>query len=77
VSNVAKHSRATGADVHLAAGGGQAVLTVTDDGIGPGEATANGHGRVNMRARARDLGGTFDLAPGPAGGTVLTWRVPI
>jgi hypothetical protein len=31
----------------------------------------------DMAARAADLGGPFDLAPGPAGGTVLTWRVPI
>jgi signal transduction histidine kinase len=30
-----------------------------------------------MAARAADLGGTFSLDPGAAGGTALTWRVPI
>jgi signal transduction histidine kinase len=77
LSNVAKHAHAQTARVHLAVGGGEAALTVTDDGVGPGEATATGHGRANMAARAADLGGTFDLSAGPTGGTVLTWRVPI
>jgi signal transduction histidine kinase len=77
LSNVAKHAHAGTARVYLAVGRGEAVLTVTDDGVGPGEATATGHGRANMAARAADLGGSFDLAAGPAGGTVLTWRVPL
>jgi len=77
LSNVAKHAHAGAARVRLAVGRGEAVLTVTDDGVGPGEATATGHGRANMAARAADLGGSFELAAGPAGGTVLTWRVPL
>jgi signal transduction histidine kinase len=76
LSNVAKHAHATSAQVHLVVGKGNAVLTVTDNGVGPGEATTNGHGRANMAARAADLGGTFDLVPGPDNGAVLTWRVP-
>jgi signal transduction histidine kinase len=77
LSNVAKHAHASLVRVHLAVGGGQAALTVTDDGIGPGEATAAGHGRANMAARAADLAGSFDITAGPGGGTVLTWQVPI
>jgi signal transduction histidine kinase len=77
LSNAAKHGHAHTVRVHLAVGRGEIVLTVTDDGVGPGEATATGHGRANMAARAADLGGSFDLRPGPAGGTVLTWRVPL
>jgi len=77
LSNVAKHAHASGARVHLAAGGGEVALIVTDNGVGPGGASDSGHGRANMAARAADLGGTFDLAAGPDGGTVLTWRVPI
>jgi signal transduction histidine kinase len=77
LSNVAKHAHARTARVHLVVGGGQAVLTVADDGVGPGDATATGHGRANMAARAADLGGTFSLESGAAGGTALTWRAPI
>ena len=61
----------------LAGGRAGVLLAAPDDGIGPGEATASGPGRANMAARAADLGCSFDLTAGPAGGTVLTWRVPL
>jgi len=78
LSNVAKHAHASSARVGVAVGGGDVVLTVTDDGVGPGLATGfSGHGRRNMIARAADLGGTADIAPGPSGGTLVTWRVPV
>jgi signal transduction histidine kinase len=77
LSNVAKHAHASTARVRIVADAGEVLLTVVDDGVGPGEATATGNGRANMAARAADLGGTFDLSAGPTGGTVLTWRVPV
>jgi signal transduction histidine kinase len=81
LSNVAKHARASSARVHLAVGGGEVVLTVTDDGVGPGagEVTGGraGQGRRNIAARAADLGGTAEVGAGPDGGTVVTWRVPL
>jgi hypothetical protein len=30
-----------------------------------------------MVARATDLGGTASIGAGPAGGTVVTWQVPV
>jgi signal transduction histidine kinase len=30
-----------------------------------------------MAKRAQELGGTFDVAARPTGGTVLEWRVPL
>jgi signal transduction histidine kinase len=87
LSNVAKHAQASSAWVRLAAVGGEVVLTVTDDGVGPGrfeskrggkaQGDADGHGRRNIMARAADLGGTASVEPGPSGGTVVTWRVPL
>jgi signal transduction histidine kinase len=74
---VAKHAQASSAQVHLAVGGGQAVLTVTDDGVGPGTGESAGHGRRNMAARAADLGGTAGIVAASGGGTVVTWRAPI
>jgi len=55
---------------------GHVVLQVEDDGVGIDPQLARG-GVVNMGERAHDLSGTFDVGRGPAGGTVLTWRVPI
>ena len=31
---------------------------------------------VNMKERARNLGGDFDLSSCEGGGSLLTWRVP-
>jgi signal transduction histidine kinase len=78
LSNVAKHAGAAKATVHVAAEAGLLRLEVTDNGGGAGElASPQGHGVRNMRARAGDLGGEFELAPGPGGGTRLSWRVPL
>ncbi|GIJ54734.1 GAF domain-containing sensor histidine kinase [Virgisporangium aurantiacum] len=77
LSNVAKHAQASSARVHLAIGGGEVRLTVTDDGVGPGPGTSTGHGRRNIAARATDLGGTAEIVAGASGGTVVTWRVPL
>jgi signal transduction histidine kinase len=32
---------------------------------------------VSMGERAHDLGGTFEVGPGEAGGTTVLWKVPI
>jgi len=53
-------------------------LVVSDDGVGPGERAGGGRGMINMKERARNLGGDVDLSArdGGGGGSVLTWRVP-
>jgi signal transduction histidine kinase len=76
LSNVARHARASSARVSVRASDGHVVLQVEDDGVGIDPQLARG-GVVNMGERAHDLSGTFDVGRGPAGGTVLTWRVPI
>ena len=53
------------------------ALEVRDDGIGIHEPYVSGLGITSMRSRVQALGGTFDLAGGPAGGTRLTARVPV
>jgi signal transduction histidine kinase len=74
LSNVARHARATAAEV-LVQVGEDVVLTVTDDGVGvaPGRRES---GVRNLRERAESLGGSFSLDRGPAGGTAAVWRVP-
>ena len=53
-------------------------LVVSDDGAGlPAARPAGGHGLVNMARRAERWGGQLELGAGPAGGTVVTWQVPM
>ena len=61
-------------DVDLATSQQRVVLTVTDDGVGIA-AGGRRSGLENRRERAEQLGGSFTVVPGPAGGTVATWSV--
>jgi signal transduction histidine kinase len=76
LSNAARHAQARAVRVSVRAVGGEVILQVEDDGVGIDPNLARG-GLVNMGERAHDLGGTFEVGPGPDGGTVLLWRVPI
>jgi signal transduction histidine kinase len=77
--NVLAHAQASEVDVILDDDGDQAMLTVRDNGVGPGDAAAGSlhcHGLRLLRERARQLGGTLTIAPGPEGGTALTLVLP-
>ncbi|MCY1141871.1 GAF domain-containing sensor histidine kinase [Actinoplanes sp. Pm04-4] len=75
LSNVARHANADAVRVSVHAGS-SVSLRVEDNGVGIPPGAARG-GLLNMAERAHDLGGSFTVEPGPDGGTVLTWRVPI
>jgi two-component system, NarL family, sensor histidine kinase DevS len=78
LSNVARHARATTVAVRVAIDGGDLVLEVGDDGVGPPPPGASrGRGLDNMAARAEAYGGSFELRAGEPGGTVVEWRVPL
>jgi signal transduction histidine kinase len=78
--NIVKHAQATKVDVILDDDGDQAMLTVRDDGVGPGAGaspSASCYGLRMLRERARTLGGTLTLGAGPDGkGTALTLVFP-
>ncbi|MHB1006805.1 MAG: HAMP domain-containing sensor histidine kinase [Chloroflexota bacterium] len=81
LSNVAKHARARRVDLHLAAQGDTATLTVADDGIGFDAQAAlsrynRGLGLLSMRERTELLGGTFQLESTPGQGTRISIAVP-
>ncbi|GAA2634378.1 GAF domain-containing sensor histidine kinase [Paractinoplanes durhamensis] len=77
LSNVARHAQATSVRVTVHATGDEVSLRIEDDGVGADPAQARG-GIVNMIDRAGDLGGEFEIGPGPGGnGTVVVWRAPI
>jgi len=77
--NVLAHAQASEVDVILDDDGDQAMLTVRDNGVGPGDAgdaSLSCHGLRLLRERALQLGGSLTIQPGPEGGTALTLVLP-
>lgn len=77
--NVAKHSHASSATVHLRGNSEELVLSISDDGIGfeAGRVgSARGLGLISMRERVHLAGGTFELVSNPGSGTKIRVRVP-
>ncbi len=77
LSNLARHSHASSAEIQVAvAEGPRLVLTVEDDGVGLAEAGPRS-GLENADTRATRLGGFLRVENRSSGGTRLTWSVPL
>ena len=77
--NIASHAQATEVDVILDDNDEAIMLTVRDNGVGPGPADTDPnscHGLRMLRERALYLGGTLSLAAAAPCGTVLTVTLP-
>jgi signal transduction histidine kinase len=79
--NIAAHAQASEIDVILDDDGDQVMLTVRDNGIGPGPAPlaqdGGGHGLRLLRERAAYLGGRLSVEQAPQQpGTALTLILP-
>jgi signal transduction histidine kinase len=75
VSNAVRHGEATTLAVYVVVED-ELSIEVIDNGKGiSGEIT--GSGLANLRKRADDVGGTFAVEQGPAGGTILKWSAPL
>ena len=80
LTNIARHAQATLIDIQLAEGDGYVALTVRDNGRGiAAEQLADPFsiGLTGMRERAQAFGGTVEIAPAGAGGTVVAVRLPL
>lgn len=79
LNNAAKHSLAKKIVVSLLREGSKLTLRVSDNGVGFAQEKAKnkGIGLRSMRYRANVIGGTFDIAPNPGGGTVVSCTVAI
>lgn len=77
LANIGRHARASNVLVALGSAGARLELRIQDDGIGfdPNE-TFRGTGIANMRERAKEFGGIFELASRPGGGTSVSFSVP-
>lgn len=77
LSNVARHAGAKHVTVSLDRDGADAVLTVTDDGVGfDSDGDSAGSGMRNMRERATKLGGALEVSSHPGAGTTLRVAFP-
>jgi len=76
LSNIAHHAHARDVRVAVAVDG-DVTLTVADDGVGVPTQVHGGRGLTNLAERARNLNGNCTINPQPAGGSLLTWQVPV
>ncbi len=79
VTNILKHAGGTRIDIDGHADGEHYHLRIEDDGRGfdPALVRQDAMGLTNMRERARLINGHCELAPGPAGGTVVVVSLPL
>jgi two-component system sensor histidine kinase DesK len=67
-TNIARHARASRAEVRFVRDGGQLRMRIADDGRG--SSGAEGNGLAGMRARVHELGGSLAFASARGGTTV-------
>jgi signal transduction histidine kinase len=80
-TNAFRHARARRISIRLEYGGQEVSLEITDDGVGfrPAEVLKNNDGHLGlrgMRARAKKLRGTLEIASEPGEGARLRVVVP-
>jgi signal transduction histidine kinase len=75
LTNIAKHSQATRAEVEVRSRGTMLRLRVTDDGIGGADETG-GSGLVGIRRRIEALDGDLTVTSPPGGPTTLEVALP-
>lgn len=74
-TNIARHARATRAQIAFACEGGAVQLRIVDNG--DGGILADGNGLSGMRERVSVLGGTLSIDSPKGEGTRLSVRVPV
>jgi len=88
INNVAKHAQATKVDIDLEIQKDLLLLKIVDDGkgfvCGPpsledtlSSEGPSGNGLRNMRKRASEMGGRFDIDSSPGRGTITFLELPL
>jgi signal transduction histidine kinase len=78
LANAGRHARAANVKVSLDAVGPKLELTVRDDGSGfDTNQRASGMGIRNMRERAAEYGGEFEIDSMPGRGTTVRFSIPV
>jgi signal transduction histidine kinase len=76
LSNIARHARASAAQVELTASKAWFMLRVADDGVGIGAGAGVPSGLRNAQRRAEALGGVMRTGAATPHGASLVWLVP-
>jgi signal transduction histidine kinase len=77
LTNALKHAHASHADVTVRYRPDKLELEIADDGSGPAVTNGHGHGLVGIRERVHIYGGEMSAGAAPAGGFVLSARLPV
>ena len=77
LTNALKHAQASRADVTVRYRPEELELEVADDGVGSALTNGHGHGLVGIRERVSIYGGQMSAGPTPAGGFILSARLPV
>jgi signal transduction histidine kinase len=84
LTNIARHAQADRAFIHLHLAAGEAILIVSDDGVGMtpnrahrAAALGEGWGLAGIRERADLLGGSVEIRSQPDAGTTIEVHIPI
>jgi signal transduction histidine kinase len=78
LSNALRHSRGTSIEVRVGCGASQAVMTVSDDGVGfDPSSPGRGLGLSNMANRVGSVGGSFRVDTAEGSGTVVRATFPL
>jgi signal transduction histidine kinase len=79
INNLVKHSGATEAHLKLSVAPDRLAIQIDDNGkgIAPGSENKGRHGLQNMKRRMEELGGGFEYAPRPGGGTIIRLWTPL
>lgn len=76
--NAARHARESSVEIEVGAGNGELRFRIRDDGPGfDPAAVSRGHGLVNMRRRAEEVGGRLEVVTAPGEGTTVTFAAPM
>jgi signal transduction histidine kinase len=77
LTNALKHARASYANVTVRYRPDECAVEVVDDGAGAATSDGLGHGLVGIRERVRIYGGEMSARTAPAGGFILSARLPV
>jgi signal transduction histidine kinase len=77
LTNALKHARASHANVTVRYRPDECAVEVVDDGAGAATSDGLGHGLVGIRERVRIYGGEMSARTAPAGGFILSARLPV